>query len=661
MHLPNLRQVGAHPATWLLLALLLTTCVYALGLPGAFMFDDFPNIVDNNDLHVTDASVPQLLSAALSSPSSEFKRPLASLSFALNILATGSSPGPMKITNIVIHLLNGLVVFLLARRLIALDTVRPSLRESHTAILVSLAWMVLPINITAVLYVVQRMESLANFFVLLGLYGYAVGRQRMIRRGDGRWTATLSLLACTAAGLLAKETAILTPLYAFLMEALVFRWRTADVPGAMRRSRYIAGLFVVVLLIPGVAGALWIGPAMLRASTWAPRGFTMSTRLMSEARIVLDYLGWTVFPTPSNLSFHHDDFQISTGLLSPATTLLSIIGLLLLALAAVVIRRRAPLVSLGIALMLGCHTLTGTVIPLELIYEHRNYFASFGVMLALVTALRGHFAPVHPNAQASDAPARARARNALLAFAIVYWAALTGFTAYRWSTPLGVAEELAIRNPDSPRAQYELGRTFVIASAYDPASRFVPLVSPQLERAAALAGASTLPEQALIFFAARMKQPIKDGWWESMETKLRERPPSIEDESAIMSLSSCSLKGMCHLPADRLVGLFLAAMSHPNPSARLLAAYSDFAWNGLNDTPLAFRLSSAASAREPSEPAYHVTVVREAMVLGDRKAVAQHMAALERLNIGGRLNNVLIPLRADVKEGRGDATDTDTP
>jgi hypothetical protein len=643
------------------LALIATALVYAQGLPGAFTFDDFPNIVDNADLHVTHASFPNLLSAALSSPSSDFKRPLASLSFALNILATGVAPGPMKITNIVIHLLNGWLVFLLTRRLLAFDPLQANPRESHTAILISLAWMVLPINLTAVLYVVQRMESLANLFVLLGLYGYVVGRQRMLRSGKGRPIAAASLIVCTAYGLLAKETAILTPLYAAMLEFFVFHWRTIATDGRTRRSRFVGALFFTILVIPGIAGTLWVGPALLRASTWAPRDFTMSTRLMSEARIVFDYVLWTILPTPSGLSFYHDDFRISAGLFSPPTTVLSIAGLLALAYAAFHLRKRAPLVGLGIAWMLACHTLTGTFIPLELIYEHRNYFASIGVMLALVSALRGGAPSSTTRPDAQTAPKLKGVCTVVLTLAIMYWTALTAFTAYRWSTPVGLAEELAARNPVSPRAQYELGRMYVIGSQYDPSSPFAPLVSRQLERAAVLPGATTLPEQALIFFAARMHQPIKDAWWNSMEAKLQAKPPAIEDESAIISLSSCSLQGTCALPGNRIVRLFLIALAHPNPRARLLAAYSEFAWTGLHDTTLGLRLSKAASAKDPGEPAYHLTVVREALVLGDEAAVSEHMMALERLNVGGRLETSLAPLRIRAKEARDGAAKTNNP
>ena len=67
------------------------------------------------------------------------------------------------------------------------------MRAKLTAALIAGAWMLLPINLTGVLYVVQRMESLANLFVLLGLAGYVIGRQRMLRahKADQGWSSAL--------------------------------------------------------------------------------------------------------------------------------------------------------------------------------------------------------------------------------------------------------------------------------------------------------------------------------------------------------------------------------------------------------------------------------------------------------------------------------------
>src|SRR3546814_4880875 len=63
------------------------------------------------------------------------------------------------------------------------------------------------------------------------------------------------------------------------------------------------------------------------------------------------------------------------------------------------------------------------------------------------------------------------------------WTTLTAITAYAWGNPLRLAEDLVARAPMSPRAQYELGRTYIIYSHYDPASPFTRLAYSPLEKA----------------------------------------------------------------------------------------------------------------------------------------------------------------------------------
>lgn len=667
---PHQRPTRINRTGWWLLftAFVLTSAVYWPGLTGGFLFDDYPNIVDNQGVQPHDASPPSLVRAALSSPSSEFKRPLASLSFAVNYLTTGLDPYWMKLSNLLIHLLNGLLVFLLAKTLlIAAWLQRPATsspaggeRATHGSIvaaLIAAGWMLLPINLTAVLYVVQRMESMANLFVLLGLLGYVIGRRRMLapapasgstgEKGSG-WNGfilcAVSITLPVAFGVLAKETAVMLPLYALLIEWALFRLRKPQeiLLGSgehdARRPRHdprIIGLFLLVLAIPMVAGLAWLLPGVLKPETWATRDFTLGTRLLSEARIIADYIMWTLLPTPSALSFYHDDFRISTELLVPWTTLASVMFLAALIALMLWLRQRRPLAALGIALFLGCQLLTGTILPLELIYEHRNYFASFGLLLAIVPLL------AVPRTTPFALP-----RYTLLTGLMLCWTVLTTLTAYVWGNPLRLAEDLATRASKSPRAQYELGRTYIIYSHYDPASPFTKLAYAPLEKSAALPYSSILPEQALIFMNSRMHLPLKDAWWDSMVAKLKAHKPGVQDESSLGALTQCVREQHCDLPADRMMESFGAALSHPGPSARLLATYGDYAWNVLDDHELGERMTKEAVKTSPSEPAYQITLIRMLAVQGRNAEAELALRKLTALNIGGRLDQDLSTLRA---------------
>ncbi|MGN6094521.1 MAG: hypothetical protein ACTHOL_19395 [Luteibacter jiangsuensis] len=608
----------------LALILLATAAVYWPGLYGTFFFDDHPNIVDNKGVQPASFSITSLTAAALSSPSSEFKRPLASLSFAMNYLATGLSPFWFKLTNLLIHLANGVLVYLLTTRVWRLGW--PAARKESTrlaGLLITAAWLLLPINLTAVLYIVQRMESLANLFVLLGLLGYLYARSEMLQGRKRLGLACASLLGGTAIGLLAKETAVMLPLYAAMLEYLVIR--------RGRRDKRIDLLFLLILVVPLVAGSLWLWPRIFGADNWEHRDFTLSTRLLSESRVVVDYILWTVFPTPRALSFYHDDFVISQGLFAPATTALSILALLFLVASGVMLRKRNPTYALGVALFVGSNLLTGTVLPLELVYEHRNYFASIGLVMALASIAGIGTAP------ANDTEARGRLGAILFVVFIAYFGVQTCLTAMSWGDPLKMAAEIAWRAPKSPRAQYELGRTYIIYSRYDAKSPFVALAYPPLERAAALPGASILPLQAMIYLNGRLHIPAKDAWWDDMVRLLRSRRPGIEDESSLISLTQCLRSGLCDFSPERLLDAYQAALSHPEPSGRLLGAYGDFAWNTLRDRELAERVTQDAIAASPSEPAYRITLARMLIDEGDYELAARTIRDLEALNFGGSL------------------------
>jgi hypothetical protein len=224
---------------------------------------------------------------------------------------------------------------------------------------------------------------------------------------------------------------------------------------------------------------------------------------------------------------------------------------------------------------------------------------------------------------------------------ILSWAALTALTAHAWGNPLRLAEDLASRAPQSPRAQYELGRTYIIYSHYKPDSPFTRMAYAPLEKAAALPNSSILPEQALIFMNARMHLPIKDAWWDSMIGKLRAHKPGVQDESSLGALTQCAREKNCDLSTSRMMDAFIAALDHPNPRPRLLATYGDYAWNVLGDHELGERMTKEAVSAQPGEAAYRITLVRMLAALGRSAEARQSFEQLKKLNIGGRLNGSL--------------------
>jgi hypothetical protein len=142
-----------------------------------------------------------------------------------------------------------------------------------------------------------------------------------------------------------------------------------------------------------------------------------------------------------------------------------------------------------------------------------------------------------------------------------------------------------------------------------------------------------------------MHLPIMDAWWNSMIAKLKAHKPGVQDESSLGALTQCDREGRCDLPKQRMVEAYLAGLSHPDPSARLLSMYGDYAWNVLGDHELGERMTQDAVKANPGEPAYQITLIRMLAAQGRTSDAQRTLRQLETLNIGGRLNNSLNELR----------------
>ena len=666
---------------WLLLALAVvaTAIVYWPGVSGGWVFDDYPNIVDNTAIHITQghSTLAAWVNSALSSPSSFLRRPLASLTFSLNWMAGGGNPWPFKVTNIVIHLINGVLVFCMLRALLQLlelrqegglaaaTTTRPKeegggiafghAAATRLALIVSTAWMLLPINLMAVLYVVQRMESLCQIFILSGLWAYLHGRWMMLTARNARRDrlgfalAGSGIVLGTILGLTSKETAVLLPVFAFMAEWIVLRFirvTPAEQPlpkkaGKQALDHRLWWIFAITLFIPAPLGTAWLLRIVLRPSAWVGRDFTLAQRLLTESRVLVDYLHWTLLPNPMVLSLYHDEIAISTGLLTPWTTFGAIATLVALIVIAIWLRHRQPLVSLGIGWFFAAQLLTATIIPLELVYEQRMYFASIGVLLAAGAPLLGLRWKV-------TLPIL---RGFLVAVALSWFAIATHLRARDWSNPLRLAVVEATSHPKSERAVYEAGRLFLVASNYQP-GKALDESWKYFRQAAAIPGSSASPDQAMIMLVDHKQQGDDGAFWDSMVRKLRNQPTGQDGITALITLTNCYRAGICKFDVAQLQRAYLAALSRPHPIARLNGAYADFQRDILHNDRLAEKYLSLAVACAPDEPAYRVDLAALYAHNGQMDKAQEQIDALQRLNYAGRLDIQITALKQLVKLGK---------
>lgn len=582
--------------------------VYFPGLSGGFLFDDFPNIVTNARLQVTSWDAAAFWQAAHAYTPGMYGRPLATLGFALDFSLGGKDAGVFKIHSLLVHCLTTLLVFGLVRRLLALPHAGGAW-PAWAAPAMAAVWALHPLQVSTVLYVVQRMEMLATLFVVLALLAYLKGRlaQRDGRPG-GAWLALAAL--CVAVGMLSKESAILMPLFALALEATLLRFEAAH--ASTRRFLVAAYAGGVVL---GMAGFIfYLLPGQLAPEAYAYRDFSLAERLLTQLRVLPMYLGQILLPLPDGMPFYYDNYPKSTGWFSPPSTIAG--GVLLLALlgAAVWLRHRTPLVSLGIFWFFASHLLTSNVIPLELVFEHRNYFALLGVVIAMAGLAR-----LVPASVGTSVPAICT---------VLLIAGLAGLCAVRaatWGNPLLLATDLVARNPGSPRASNDLATLYIAYSGSDPGSPFFSFGQREFERGAALPNSSPLAEQGLILMAATTGQQVDDAWWDSLIAKLGSRPIGPQESMAVVGLMNQHYDGI-ELDKHRLSEAYATLLARGGGSVQMYLQYADFLLVHMEDRQEATRYYVEAMDASGMTPDYALRIMA-AMVADGKGDIVEAMQA----------------------------------
>lgn len=562
-------------ASILLIALGIGT--YLAALSGGFFFDDHANLVRAPGWKAMSLAPGELLEAANSGQTSDGGRPLAMLSFAINHATTGLDPWWLKATSLAFHLINGLLVLVLARRLLAAGTRIDGRTLIVASWLAAATWLVHPIQVSTVAYIVQRMELGAATGILLTLLFYIRFRDcRLSARRAWPWLA--AACAGTAFGLGFKESAAIAPVLAIMVEALCFGFRARS--GGLDRPLvlvYGAGAFVA-----GVAFVTRVAP-LASASAFAPRSFDSTERTLTQFPVLCDYLAKIIWPAPDSFRFYYDDFPVSHAI-TEAGTWPAILVILSLVAVAWFARRRSPLVVFGLAWFFACHAITSSPIPLELAFEHRNYLASLGPILAIASLVASLTRQLNPDARlvASTLP-------------VLALAGLCAIQAATWGNPMRLALTLENRAPGSERAGYGLAMALIESSKGDRASPSWSLGMATLQRASQLPTASPMSSQALIVLSAREGISPPPGTWDRFRAQLTARPLGPEATESLFSVNACRLSG-CPLDDAELLATLLATLERNPENATAHTLYANFAWNVLGDRALAIDLQRQAVA-----------------------------------------------------------------
>jgi tetratricopeptide (TPR) repeat protein len=360
------------------LLFLINLAAYAGSFNAGWHFDDLSNICSNRAVHLKDLSwegFNTVLTTRIGG-----RRPVAYLTFALNYYFSELNVLPYHVVNFIIHCANAYLVFLLifslGRRW------QPEIRKTDLRLFSFFAaalWSTSPLQTQAVTYVVQRMTSLAATFFLVSTISYIRWRSELPTAR--RWFWLVACVCCSVLAFCTKENAFILPAVFVVYELYSVReWHQlrSKAPAIGWLCLSIAGLGAFVARYYQILDKIQID--------YAGRDFTMQERVLTQFRVVVFHLRQLIFPLPSQLAVHHE-FDKSQSLFVPVTTILSLLFILGTLTVAIRLKQRQPLLSFFIVWYFLTLVIESTVLPLELIFEHRVYLPSIGFFVALLWPL----------------------------------------------------------------------------------------------------------------------------------------------------------------------------------------------------------------------------------------------------------------------------------
>ena len=382
-----MRKVAKKQYVGYLVVLILAFLVYWPGLGGPLILDDGPQLLPIiNDLGSIGWS--ETFRQHVLSNSGALSRPVSMATFVLNAVLNGSDFWYWKLSNVVLHITCGAVIYFLTTAILSINQQRDCKAYKFTSLLISFIWIVHPLQVSTVLYLVQRMAILSAVFMFAALYCYVIAMKRELSGRNGTIPFVFSICFFFPLSIFSKETGLLYPLFIILIDSLFSRNLSGlSNIGKLKKKVFLSINYLIIVI--GVIAFLFFQSSLL-GDGYNFRDFTLLERLLTEPRVLVMYLTQILFPMPSLMGFFHDDFVISRSFLDPVTTPFAIALVLVAVMKSLYWVKRGEIFAFGVAFFFISHTLESTALPLEIAFEHRNYTGLWGITLALVLFMTQH-------------------------------------------------------------------------------------------------------------------------------------------------------------------------------------------------------------------------------------------------------------------------------
>lgn len=421
----------------LFLILVITILVYANSFSNQFIWDDF-HLVTNDPAVRSFRNLPLVFKTHLFgvSGSSNFYRPVQTLSFMVDYHFWQLKPFGYHLTNLIFHMAAVLMVFLVMARIF---------RNPDIGLLASFMFAIHPINTEAVTYIAGRADPMSAFFFLLSVYAYMKFRDLQKRR------LVLVSLISFALALLTKEAVLVLPLVIILYDALILKEKALTRANIRNYMPYIILLLAYVFLRLFVLGV--------------PLGFKerplLSLFMINTPKVIVEYIGLLFMP----INLHMERLEpVATSILNWQVSVSILVMVCITWLAAVFYRRWKELFFCLIFFFLTILPVMNILTINALMAEHWLYLPAVGMYGIFAF---GILKVVDPGENILGLKLRSKLLTLVIAAAFVAFSAMTITRNAEWGDPFAFYKKLTVQSPYSAKAHLNLGTVYLERRQFD--------------------------------------------------------------------------------------------------------------------------------------------------------------------------------------------------
>ena len=337
-------------------------------LNNEFVFDDLILIQSNETL----PSLKNIYNIITVTTQEHSYRPVRALSYAIDYHFSGFNPFSYHISNIVYHIINCFLVYLITLSLLS---------NRATAFFAAILFAVHPVHTDSVTYIAGRRDILFTLFYLIGLYTFIKYRKTQ-RHYFLLFSMTAYLLSIGS-----KEMGVTLPAI-FLIYDLINnlphetkKFRSQDITKALKKiwiqSKYFYSIFFMGALA-FIYYKIFINSPSQQKEYY---GDSVLVTFLTVGKIIVHYIKLLLFPVNLIADYSYDAFPLASSFFEWSTLFSFILLFLILCIILKMLSKNRWIAFGGIwffiTLLPVCH-----IIPHhELLAEHYLYLPSYGFCL----------------------------------------------------------------------------------------------------------------------------------------------------------------------------------------------------------------------------------------------------------------------------------------